>query len=86
MQFVSNPALLARDVDYIFDKDLGDLLAKEDGPKITYACQRARELASEGKKVLIWSQFVENVELIADRLKDLGADSQSAFLHTSHHH
>lgn len=74
MQFVSNPSLLAKDVDYIYDRDLGDLLSKENGPKIDYACRRARELASEGKKVLIWSQFVENVEIISERLKDIGAD------------
>lgn len=74
MQFVSNPALLAKDLDYIFDPKLGELLSRDIGPKIDYACKRARALASEGKKVLIWSQFVENVELIAGRLKDLGAD------------
>ena len=43
------------------------------GPKIRYACEKARKLASEGKKVLIWSSFVENVELIAEELEDLGA-------------
>ena len=43
------------------------------GPKVRYACQRARELAAEGKKVLIWSTFVDNVELIAAELDDLGA-------------
>lgn len=74
MQFVSNPALLARDIDFIFDPRLGDLLSKGLGPKIDYACKRARQLASEGRKVIIWSQFVENVELIATRLKDIGAD------------
>jgi len=74
MQFVSNPALLASDVEYIFDPKLAELLIRENGPKIEYACIRARELAAEGKKVIIWSQFVENVELIAERLKDLGAD------------
>jgi SNF2 family DNA or RNA helicase len=30
-------------------------------------------LASSGKKVLIWSSFVRNVEVIAMRLRDLGA-------------
>lgn len=30
-------------------------------------------LAKEGKKVLIWSTFRENVEIIANRLSDLGA-------------
>ena len=74
MQFVSNPALLARDMEYIFDERIGALLLHDNGPKISYACHRARELASEGKKVIIWSQFVENVELIAERLKDIGAD------------
>ena len=43
------------------------------GPKIRYACKRAGELAAEGKKVLIWSTFVNNVELIASELDDLGA-------------
>ena len=43
------------------------------GPKIRFACARARELASEGKKVLIWSTYVDNVELIASELDDLGA-------------
>ncbi len=45
-----------------------------DGPKIDYVCKRARELAAEGKKTIIWSCFVQNVELIALRLKDLGAE------------
>jgi SNF2 family DNA or RNA helicase len=43
------------------------------GPKIRYACSRARQLASEGKKVLIWSNFVGNVSIISDELEDLGA-------------
>ena len=74
MEFTSNPSLLADDMEYIFDKRLGDLLAIDSGPKIEYACQRARELAAEGKKVIIWSQFVKNVLLITERLKDIGAD------------
>ncbi len=74
VQFVSNPSLLASDMDYVFDEKMGDLIARTDGPKIEYACKRAIELASQGKKVIIWSQFVKNVELISDRLKFLGAD------------
>lgn len=74
IQFVSNPSLLASDMDYVFDERIGDLLARTDGPKIEYACKRAMELASQGKKVIIWSQFVKNVEIISDRLKCLGAD------------
>lgn len=74
MEFTSNPSLLANDMDYIFDKRLGDLLALDSGPKIEYACQKARELAAEGKKVIIWSQFVKNVLLMTERLQDIGAD------------
>lgn len=74
MEFVSNPSLLANDLEFIFDKKLGDLLSTDSGPKIEYTCQRARQLASEGKKVIIWSQFVKNVLLITERLKDIGAD------------
>jgi SNF2 family DNA or RNA helicase len=43
------------------------------GPKFNYAIKRARELAAEGKKVLIWSSFVDNVALIAEELEDLNA-------------
>lgn len=74
MEFVSNPALLATDMNYVFDRRVGQLLLDNDGPKIDYVCKRARQLASEGKKVIIWSCFVQNVELIAMRLSDLGAE------------
>ncbi len=74
MEFVSNPALLSNDMDYAFDRRVGALLLASDGPKIDYVCRRARELAAENKKVLIWSSFVQNVELIAMRLSDLGAE------------
>ena len=58
----------------MFNHKMGELLSSTNGPKIDYACKRAHELAAEGKKVLIWSQFVDNVELITERLRDLGAD------------
>lgn len=74
MQFVSNPALLSSDMDYVFNQKLGKLLLTNNGPKIEYACNRARQLAKEGKKVIIWTSFVDNVELVAERLRDLGAD------------
>lgn len=74
MQFVSNPALLIHDVNYAFSQNLSELLLEEESPKIEYACNRARELASQGQKCIIWSSFVRNVELISYRLADLGAD------------
>ncbi len=74
LAFVSNPSLLAGDLAYLFDRRLGALLAADAGPKLRYACRRARELAAEGQKVIIWSQFVKNVRLLTERLQDLGAD------------
>ena len=73
LQLVSNPALLAAQQGRFLDEDLISCL-QSDSPKIAYVCHRARQLATEGKKVLIWSSFVQNVEVISQRLADLGAD------------
>lgn len=73
LQLVSNPALLAKDASG-FPGEVFDALLEGDSPKIEYACQKARTLANQGKKVLIWSTFVENVETISERLSDIGAD------------
>ncbi len=73
IQLTSNPALLAK-TDFANHQLLKDVLREGDGPKIKYVCNRARQLAYDGKKTIIWSSFVENVELIAERLADLGAD------------
>ena len=73
MEFVSNPALLANDLGFAFDRRVAEVLRTSDGPKIEYVCKRTRELVAQGKKVLIWSSFVRNVELLSERLCDLGA-------------
>ena len=73
MEFVSNPSLLSSDMNYVFDHRIGDLLKESDGKKIEYVCKRVRELTSQGKKVLVWSCFVKNVDLLALRLRDMGA-------------
>jgi len=73
LQLVSNPSLLAAHQGRLDDEYLIECL-QSDSPKITYICYRARQLAAEGHKILIWSGFVQNVELIAARLADLGAD------------
>lgn len=73
LELVSNPALLATEIGVVRQDLLSEVLAEGDAPKIQYACKRARMLAKDGKKVLIWSTFRENVELIANRLADLGA-------------
>lgn len=72
LQVVSNPSLLLRSVS-----DFPDALreAIEYGPsnKLQYTALMARQLAKEGKKVLIWSGFVENVESLTQMLSDIGA-------------
>jgi SNF2 family DNA or RNA helicase len=73
IQLASNPALLAG-VDFQHPELLGAVLSEGDGPKLQLACLRARQLAREGRKCIIWSSFVGNVELVADRLQDLGAE------------
>lgn len=73
LQFVSNPALLASELNFVNPDLLSAVLSEGEGPKLRYVLRRARLLAAEGKKVLIWSSFVSNVEYIADRLSDLGA-------------
>jgi SNF2 family DNA or RNA helicase len=74
MEFVSNPSLLSNDMEYAFDKRVGAVLLASEGPKIEYVCLRARQLAALNQKVIIWTCFVQNVELIALRLSDLGAE------------
>lgn len=73
LQFVSNPSLLSSEIGFAHPDLLAAVLAEGDGPKMKYVLKRARTLAREGHKVLIWSSFVRNVEYIAERLSDLGA-------------
>ncbi|MBT9154406.1 MAG: hypothetical protein DDT39_01080 [Firmicutes bacterium] len=73
LQFVSNPMLLASEIGFAHGDLLGAVLTEGDGPKIRYVVNRARQLARNGKKVLIWSSFVRNVEYMASILADVGA-------------
>jgi hypothetical protein len=73
LQFVSNPALLSAEIGFAHNELLSAVLSEGDGPKLKYVLKRARALANDGKKVLIWSSFVRNVEYISQRLEDHGA-------------
>jgi SNF2 family DNA or RNA helicase len=42
---------------------------------VDWVCQHARELASQGEKTLIWTNFFSNVETIAARLADLNSQA-----------
>jgi SNF2 family DNA or RNA helicase len=73
LQVASNPSLLANS-DFSHHELLKDVLLEGDSPKISYVCDKARQLARQGRKVIIWSTFVQNIEQISSRLSDLGAD------------
>lgn len=71
LQVISNPLLLLKsDIEFNNSK-IYDLF--EEGPKIMQACKRAREITKLGQKVIIWSYFKENINLIASHLSDLNA-------------
>ncbi len=82
MQASSNPYLLTlreENNEYFIGDDIDvklfqDITKEEFSPKILKAAEIARKLAAEGKKTLIWSYFVHNVESLATKLlQDLNA-------------
>ena len=73
LQIVSNPALLLK-ADITIPSALANSVFYEESNKIDYAVYKARKLASQNEKVIIWTQFVDNVELLSSKLADIGAD------------
>lgn len=75
LQAASNPSLLLKGKNSKeFSLNIEQLANAEDSPKIKYACTQARNLSKKGEKLIIWTNFRGNVELLTSRLKDLGAD------------
>ena len=72
-QITSNPALLAKEISFVHSDALADALKEGKGSKIEYLLYRVRALVDEGKKVLVWTTFVENVETISSSLSDVGS-------------
>lgn len=73
LQASTDPVLLLDSLDSAMKRELAPLFWAAGSPKIEWACNRARALAGVGKKTVIWSNFVRIVEIIAERLEDLGA-------------
>lgn len=74
LQLASNPALLLGGNHGLPDALL-HAAVDAGAPKVDWVCQHARELASQGEKTLIWTNFVSNVETIAARLADLNSQA-----------
>jgi hypothetical protein len=72
LQVTTNPSLLLKSSE-IFPDAVREAIEFGDSNKIKYVTVKARQLAREGKKVLIWSGFVDNIESITSMLSDLGA-------------
>jgi SNF2 family DNA or RNA helicase len=72
LQVTSKPALLLKSANCFPDAVI-EAIEYGKGNKIEYVAIKARQLAKEGKKVLIWSGFVENIESLTQMLSDLGA-------------
>jgi SNF2 family DNA or RNA helicase len=85
LQVASNPALITSSSYY---EDLSPIVPGttkwklltefsrfEKPAKIEYTLKRVRELCKKDHKVVIWSVFVQNIELLEKRLSDLGAVS-----------
>ena len=61
LQIASNPSLLLKTVNN-FPDALRETIENGDSSKIKYVAIKARKLSKAGKKVLVWSGFVEIVE------------------------
>lgn len=73
LEVVSNPSLLLKDIGFLHQDILTEVLSEGTAPKLMYACERARQLAKRNQKCIIWTTFRENVETLANRLVDLEA-------------
>lgn len=82
IQACTNPRLLRGSA--IADHPIfADALA-EGVPVKIQACEGlARELVAEGRKVVIWSIFVPEIELLTDRMQDVGARCIHGGVHSS---
>lgn len=74
LQFASDPALLSEELGSTHPELIRAVIREGDAPKIRWTCQRVRELVRNDQKVIVWTSFVQNVELIASRLADLGTE------------
>ena len=70
LKFFSHPPSCAELVSEIDEPLANRILEEGDGVKIDKAVQRAQQLISKNKKVVIWSSFVDVVKLVADRFGD----------------
>lgn len=76
LQLASNPKLLINQNTMEIEplNTILNELKLSDIPKVQYAVNKARQLVNEGRRVLIWSIFKENIRFITEQLQDVGSD------------
>ncbi|NQU35436.1 MAG: DEAD/DEAH box helicase [Bacteroidetes bacterium] len=70
LQLISNPILLLNRIQQI-PRFPNELLQNIDSPKLDYTCEVARKFDAQNKKVIIWTSFRKNIDILAYRLKDI---------------
>lgn len=69
IRFCANPQLVLNEI-YKINPNLGDALADEGiGPKMRAVISEAAKLIKDGEKVLIWSSFPKNIDIICKELQ-----------------
>ncbi|MGG2066936.1 SNF2-related protein [Bacillus sp. S14(2024)] len=71
IQLSSNPRLLLKSSPELAYVKEFEEATKQLSPKLMVAIARAYELASKGKKVLIWSNFIDTIKLLERKLAPL---------------
>ena len=69
LQISSNPRIITdpRFIDLVKEQDLNGLF-EEYSPKFIMACELTKSLIEKGEKVIIWSGFQKNIDLLYDSL------------------
>jgi SNF2 family DNA or RNA helicase len=69
LQLSSNPRIISdpKFVELVKEQDLNGLF-EEFSPKFLKACEIAKDLIKKGEKVIIWSGFQKNIDLLFDAL------------------
>ena len=81
LQAASNPTLLTKNdkefdfsnTEELIDADTSELIEKYASlgkipTKLMEACKKARDLAENGEKVIIWTSFLHNIDMIEEQL------------------
>ena len=79
LRFLSNPISIVNLANEI-DQEIAEQIFEEgNGAKMDAVINRAKEIVSEGKKVLIWSSFIKSIERLHENFFDNGIGSE--FIH-----